>query len=814
MTEKTKRSLILAAGLLAIGFAEKTVSAEEHYRSDFERSADLAFWSGNGAHALNFLGLSEEKARSGKKTLKLDVTLNEGTYCYFKIPLNIYIQPGDKYYLRGYLLPERLPPGIKAGLGWSRLCHYGEERRVAALGNCPVEHLSSQGTEWVFLEKEIGADIVESATLNGMPSDKITMDAIYIDIRGSFNGQRVVLYIDDIRLSSEPPAEKETTAREEPGVGDYPKIRDLFVFGVCSGLGGANDPCGVRFPDYSWTYIQDWKSHFINTILASGGYLFADSPESQIERLSMFLKIFDANNLNVLPSVYLTRFYRPALTKEFCEKSIRRIIPKFKDHSSLLAWWIIDEIDNNSGALEDYLWGKHAYEEADPNHPALAGACGIQSIRLLGAHPQALVFDCYPVRSELSNPWSVGNWVSLAVKHSKGPVWFIPQAFGEGGESVKPTVPELRLMSYLPIAKGAKGLIYFAYKGNSKWHKDEVYDTLTDIFGAHGDTWDEVGRLGKNISCVGPLLLNTRPTASSLVKIRAEEITIAYEERSPAVGAGVLRESDSKHFLVVYNNDTSSPRKAVVSLDNALKGDGNLYDLYELRQVTLSPGNGGDSFEASLAPGDGKIYLVSPEKEFQRAKEKVLSLRFTKEKESIKYKLYQACLSRLSTPEILSLYQRADTQAALSEVDRRLDALLAGDREFSGVRTSLGDIQRTLSGINRVLEAKVKPADGKNSVVKGYTDALWMLGGWYWKLQTLFQKGKYNEISSAAGTMKELSDELRAQTEAHFVKKSAAGEVCLPAGKTEFLRAKIEGLEKDNPPSFPRPGDFVPEKAL
>ncbi|MCK4307800.1 hypothetical protein KAW50_06220, partial [candidate division WOR-3 bacterium] len=186
-------------------------------------------------------------------------------------------------------------------------------------------------------------------------------------------------------------------------------------------------------------------------------------------------------------------------------------------------------------------------------------------------------------------------------------------------------------------------------------------------------------------------------------------------------------------------------------------------------------------------------------------------------KEIVKYDLYLAYLSGLSTPEIISLYKKANNSETLSGVKKRLEETFA-NKEFIGARTSLSQIQKTFSEINTVLEAKVtapkarnkslqREFDGKDTIVKGYTNTMFVLGGCYFRLHNLFLKGKYKEIISEISLLQELSGEFSKQVKGYFVNRNKVP-VQLPADSIEFLKHQVDALEKKHPASFPNPGEM------
>lgn len=191
-----------------------------YFFNDYETRADCSLRGTNGKCQVDFLGLSQERTLSGSHSLKIDVTLNSGTWCYFHVPVNVELTPGAEYYLSGYFLPQQLPSGTTVSLGWS--CqHVGDRKTVQ--GNSPIAPMADQAHGiWEQRQIEVRSAAEESGRRlmqehDGGKLQKLAMDYAYVHIGGSFSGQRVVLYLDDLRLCSE---RRDGLVREEDTDGD------------------------------------------------------------------------------------------------------------------------------------------------------------------------------------------------------------------------------------------------------------------------------------------------------------------------------------------------------------------------------------------------------------------------------------------------------------------------------------------------------------------------------------------------------------------------------------------------------------------
>ncbi|MCK4245234.1 MAG: hypothetical protein KAX20_06365 [Candidatus Omnitrophica bacterium] len=227
---KRKVVLLAVAGILVIGSGLKAaqieMSEEEksdtelyHYTQGFEETDPVKFWCSNGEYTVNFKGLTEEKVHSGKKSFKLDVTFEKGSYFYWQIPLpkRIPVIGKDPINFSGHLLIGEETTNCKAGLGriiyFSPIGH-GGNRVISKYG----EAYRTTNGKW----KLFSGDLVKLTSapalakrIWGAGGDNISgyVPGIYLHLRGR---GRAVIYVDDIKIEGQVPTEeafKEETIR-------------------------------------------------------------------------------------------------------------------------------------------------------------------------------------------------------------------------------------------------------------------------------------------------------------------------------------------------------------------------------------------------------------------------------------------------------------------------------------------------------------------------------------------------------------------------------------------------------------------------
>ncbi len=185
-----------------------------HYHEDFERRDPVHFWVGNGKHEVNFKGVSDEEAHSGKKSFKLDVVLKGGSYHYWQVPLSVPV--AGKLKMKGWIKIVA-PSKASVGLGPNYIFPPTHHSGCGAF-----ESFKSTNGEW----KPIEGDLVERGESN---ADGVLRKwvanatgkhvAVFLDRWGIFvyggNGKRLVCYIDDVTIEGDVPEAKSHEALAE-----------------------------------------------------------------------------------------------------------------------------------------------------------------------------------------------------------------------------------------------------------------------------------------------------------------------------------------------------------------------------------------------------------------------------------------------------------------------------------------------------------------------------------------------------------------------------------------------------------------------
>lgn len=113
------------------------------------------------------------------------------------------------------------------------------------------------------------------------------------------------------------------------------------------------------------------------------------------------------------------------------------------------------------------------------------------------------------------NPWSAGRVVAETVAMAKNtPVFFEPQCFGYFKEGYAfPTPAEIRLMSHLPVANGAKGIFFHEVNNRGlPWRYNYGYAyTARGNAGELTPAWFALGECARELTSIGTQVLDSSP---------------------------------------------------------------------------------------------------------------------------------------------------------------------------------------------------------------------------------------------------------------------------------------------------------------
>ena len=175
------------------------------YVEDFEQPCQMVVWATNGKQEVHFSGVTEEKAFSGKRSYKLDVTIREGAYHYFGIRLPRVPCAGELR-LSGRLWVEALPKGARAGLGYNIILPPSQHSGCSTVGRSTVRpRVEGAVGRPGGCGKQTASNVIGRYTA-GMDGSEVApfLELWSVPIWAA-PGQRITLYVDDVRIEGRVP---------------------------------------------------------------------------------------------------------------------------------------------------------------------------------------------------------------------------------------------------------------------------------------------------------------------------------------------------------------------------------------------------------------------------------------------------------------------------------------------------------------------------------------------------------------------------------------------------------------------------------
>ena len=294
---------------------------------------------------------------------------------------------------------------------------------------------------------------------------------------------------------------------------------------------------------------------------------------------------------------------------------VKPMVEGLKDVPNFVGWNNIDE--PGFADLWQTVGAKRIFEELDPDRVVVFPVNNAGFAKLYKPYTTIFISDRYPISQDKRDPWEVGLYVRSISLMSDRPHWFIPQTFGTHpskpkkiGDYALPTAEEWRLMVYLAVANGAKGMLPWA--GTTR-----QWTAMWDAAGNECVMMPTIKEVGMRLVTVGPVLMKTTIDIDSRISVTTP---IDNEGDGRDLSVVVLYDKGRDvRYLVVVNESLTKDQAGEVVLDDKTAGQ-RLYDLYELEPVGgLGVGN--------LGPGNGRIYLLGDDKRFEADKTLIVSNR-------------------------------------------------------------------------------------------------------------------------------------------------------------------------------------------
>ena len=474
----------------------------------------------------------------------------------------------------------------------------------------------------------------------------------------------------------------------------------------------------------------------------------------------------------------------------------RQLAQAFPDDDVVVAWKLADEPGANQ--VLNYGMMIRALKEADPlQRPDLIVFNNAAAYTPYAPYSQLAYWDHYPGH----DPWAVRQTARDYRQAAAGkPVWAVLQAFETrppaNGVYERTSDAETRMMAYLALAEGAKGLIW--YVGWQASGRDEGMITRTgNPQGGWMNTLKDLSRalvpIGRQLLAADPLeelrktavkkgdvpvkLYDFAPSAGSTP---AETAVLRVQMCDFAVPLSLVRRADGRgmevsvlkhrrlpaYYLILINEDLDSTRRADITLPSEMLEDRvGVYDLNLLDGRNLLSDN---AFSPDpLAGGDGRIFLVADARTYQAHEKAIRCDRALEDARVLQPDLTLAANWGLPVQDVedaLAACRKAAERGDAPEAETRADLArsrlrrqMADNSEFNVTRCMLAEIARELDEVVRIAEMDtlepewwtgrkhpmMVPNPGFLELSKHY----WNVGRRYRDLYTRFLRGEKDGLS-------------------------------------------------------------------
>ncbi len=794
------------------------VLVSEDYESDLDRKVQIELVT--IPDEVRAIGLSTDRARSGKHSVKIDITYQHHFDVYiaprrnkisnvawgsienriggFDIEgFNIELKPDRGYLLTLYVWVEQAST------------HNPVKFTVKTTSNCDLGVVNSQTTleqifteptnGWVKVEQELTSYMLEQLEAQGYQYEGILLNSISMSSFAYGATYPLKVYIDDITLSEVPMSVVGEYKAKRLAVGkkhtfrSYPNQENTFVWGVCGNIASVGrdwyqpypgGEAGIRERIKRMGQMADWtllnlRRHYCSTLLQPGGDLFPGDKQIRYDYLKLALDKCVEYGVGLIPSTLVTQHYIKDASKAECIATMRKLTGMFKDHPGLFAYLLVDE--PQPSAAEDFYWGKEQIESMDSNHPCICVCNNVSAVREFAPILPILVIDYYSiidVPSYDKGAWAVGDLVRYARRSSGAKrIWSISQAFeGSGGPYRTPSPAEFKIEVYSSLAEGASGFLPFIYGGKASYwydksfrpHSDMLSGYMIDIFGNPSAKWDEMKKLGPYLRSVGPLLIGSSRLEDDAVTACVKEVIATNGGRKRPVCIARMFKDNKRNarYIVVYNNTRFYTKAFNVDIAKVDAGE-KLLDLYSLRQVPLK----GNTFAEYLRPGDGRVYAVASASELADIKKEVATERFNIEHDLLELEIRVAgkmgtnvLPAQKAAGDSKILLADGDFTGALAKIAEGMDILEKQNQAnipFSKANTAIEASRSGLGCVNETLSRRMAGIEngfmGTDPGIKEIADRMISLADRFYTMQTqLLQKGPADLACPAEALLKDV----------------------------------------------------------
>lgn len=419
---------------------------------------------------------------------------------------------------------------------------------------------------------------------DGRSGDEVLADGSY-EVRVSFGGKGEGLFVGAVSIENRPPWP----------VLSY-RLPAFFPVGVwMEGSAGLF----ADYPDDPAAAEAYYDKCFAD--LVANGFNVATVPNVPEAFQEILLGSAEEAGLKVILPAYplWDLAHRTELVSETdAHRAAKGAIERLGDRKALFRYQISDE--PSYAHVANWIVLQRITAAVDPTRPVFSCFAGWRPevlSRVVSAAPMAEVpFDEYPITKDTPVD-SLGAFVekldNLRAAAGPNPLWMVLQAFASPAFWRYPTAGELRAMTYLSLAAGAKGVFYFLYQT----FPDGSLQGLIDAGGEPRPIYAHVAEVNRELNQLAPLLAELKLSEE---KSPVMSRTTSGEEGSFA-RVGTFTDKAGRHVLVVASTRPDTTVTAVVSTSRIESWEDALtHDVIRPEQGRLT---------LTLARGAGRVVI-------------------------------------------------------------------------------------------------------------------------------------------------------------------------------------------------------------
>ena len=375
----------------------------------------------------------------------------------------------------------------------------------------------------------------------------------------------------------------------------------LFIFPACSlwtskkietpqGYFSSNGLITINGRPFFPIGIYSVNPTFAFKEIKEAGFNTVHTYESNRDYLREYIKHAETVGLKILihPGDYLGN-------PKFDIDNVNNMVKDFARSPAILAWYLCDEPELQKVSPGQLIEEMNLVHELDSFHPVAIVLAEPKKFDDYAEATDIFMVDPYPVPHRPLV--DVAKTVDAARKAvgDKKPIWVILQAFGYQNEKNKgwgwkrePTYQEMKAMTYLAIAQGAKGIFYYTYHGSQYFIKESPQH------------WENLKAIVKELTTIYPLLISpeAKDFEFNIAERDSNQSSLFWTVRKVSEGNSLIQAGT---YIVVVNS-SKHPIMATFRLKQYQSTD--IKVILENRKLVSTDGNFSDSF----APYEVHIY--------------------------------------------------------------------------------------------------------------------------------------------------------------------------------------------------------------